>query len=65
MSINNVEICTKEKTFNRRSEWNFCADGMHKWEILVYKGDLRSMPGIAICTKCALLEGGWVRDNNG
>jgi hypothetical protein len=64
MSTNNVEICTEDKTFHSRGEWDeyYCREGEHKWKILVFCGDYTPSPGIAICTKCAFLDGGWVRD---
>lgn len=64
MNTDNIEICTKDKIFNQRGEWdhNLCSDDLHNWKVIVFCKDYSPTPGIAICTKCALLDGGWVKD---
>ena len=63
MNLNNVEICIEDKTFDVRNSvgWD-CIEEGHNWKILVFCGDYKPSPGLAICTKCALVEGGWVKD---
>ena len=56
----NLDVCTKEKIFHPRNEkWGLpCIN--HTWKIFVFDND--SEVGIAVCTTCAKISGGWVTD---
>ncbi len=53
-------ICTKPKNFRpKNDDWGVPCE-KHKWKIFVFDED--TGVGMAICTSCTKLSGGWVRD---
>ena len=65
MSINDIKICTKKHVFTLPGEWDMnCINEEHNWKLLVFCDDYTPNPGVAICTKCASLQGGWIREEN-
>lgn len=57
MNDSTMEIIPKNSPkFQPQGPWDYCPDA-HDWQILCFKDDV----GIAICKKCARLEGGWIK----
>lgn len=55
-----VFICNKPKSFHpKNDDWGLPCEE-HKWKIFVF--DEESKVGMAICTSCAKISGGWVKD---
>jgi len=55
--MNELKIIEHPKPkFTERGELNYC-DQNHEWELLIFKDNL----GVAICKKCAQLQGGFVK----
>ena len=54
-----VQICTKTKTFHPKNDDGGIPCEDHKWKIFVF--DEVDKIGMAICTSCAQISGGWIR----
>lgn len=53
-------ICIKQKTFHPRNHDFGVSCVNHLWRIFVF--DEVEKIGMAICTSCAKISGGWVKD---
>lgn len=57
--INDINICKNETIFKPRLQTDvICIQ--HDWKVFIFDGDKHGKPGIAICTTCAFISGGWV-----
>lgn len=57
-------VKNQELKFNRRGEWNYCYDENHDWYLFCYAPidpKIKKSLSIAICKKCALVDGGWAK----
>lgn len=55
-----IQVCNKPKVFHARNDDYVIPCEEHAWRIFIYDNDSGS--GIAICTSCAKISGGWIKD---